>query len=270
MERLYDGKSHTVKDEAKEKLIAYIAGMDLERSTRLPSENVLCELFGVSRVTVRAVLDEMIAEGRVIRTHGSGSFVNPAFPKIKDCIYPFVLFEKLIREKGNEARADNLGAATIAATAKIAGELGIAEGAPVVRSRYAFYADEVFCLYCENHFDRAVLTERDIVRLNTETSVLYKMLLDSTGRIVTCDFVELTATDTTRTPELCAFVPEAQRPKPFLLMATTAYDQKNRPLIYSDYYYDTDYFRFGMVRNMRVDLNEYKHIVTRSRPGVKK
>lgn len=263
MADLYDGKRHTLKDTIKEKLAAYIDGMDLEKGTRLPSEKALCEQFGVSRVTLRTVVDEMIAEGRLMRYHGSGSYVNPAFPKIKDSIYPFITFERLILRKGNEARADNLGTRILPATPKQAEELGIAPGDEVVLSRYAFYADDRFCLYCKNYLIRSILTPQDILRLNTETSVVFKMLLDSTGRIIAYDFMEMGATDTLRSPELCEFVPENERPKPFLYQTSTAYDLRNRPLLFSEYYYDTDYFKFGMVRNMRVDLNEYKHIVRR-------
>lgn len=42
---------------------------------RLPTEPELCTAFGVSRITVRRAVDDLVAEGLVVRRQGSGSFV---------------------------------------------------------------------------------------------------------------------------------------------------------------------------------------------------
>jgi GntR family transcriptional regulator len=41
----------------------------------LPSEERLCEQYGVSRITVRRALDALIAQGLIVRRRGVGSFV---------------------------------------------------------------------------------------------------------------------------------------------------------------------------------------------------
>ena len=46
----------------------------------IPSERQLTAELGVSRLTVRAALDELVREGLLIRRHGSGTFVSE--PKI--------------------------------------------------------------------------------------------------------------------------------------------------------------------------------------------
>jgi len=46
----------------------------------IPSERQLSTTFGVSRLTVRAALDELVREGLLVRRHGSGTFVSE--PKI--------------------------------------------------------------------------------------------------------------------------------------------------------------------------------------------
>ncbi|MGV9869264.1 GntR family transcriptional regulator [Rhodococcus koreensis] len=44
--------------------------------TKLPSEPVLCEEYGVSRITVRRAVDELIREGLLVREQGRGTFVT--------------------------------------------------------------------------------------------------------------------------------------------------------------------------------------------------
>ena len=46
----------------------------------IPSERQLTADIGVSRLTVRAALDELVREGLLVRRHGSGTFVSE--PKI--------------------------------------------------------------------------------------------------------------------------------------------------------------------------------------------
>lgn len=46
----------------------------------LPSEEALCESFGVSRITVRRALSDLQAQGLIERRHGLGSFVSDRVP----------------------------------------------------------------------------------------------------------------------------------------------------------------------------------------------
>lgn len=62
------------------KLKRYIYGLIAEnyekKQFKLPSENILCTTFGVSRITVKKALDDIESEGYIIRKKGAGTFIN--------------------------------------------------------------------------------------------------------------------------------------------------------------------------------------------------
>ena len=55
-----------------------ISGGVLGEGAALPTERDIAELTGLSRVTVRRAVDDLVKQGRLIRRHGSGTFVAPS------------------------------------------------------------------------------------------------------------------------------------------------------------------------------------------------
>jgi GntR family transcriptional regulator len=68
----------TKQSEARSRVLDLIE--QLEVGQAIPSERQLTRELGVSRLTVRAALDELVREGLLVRRHGSGTFVSE--PKI--------------------------------------------------------------------------------------------------------------------------------------------------------------------------------------------
>src|ERR1700712_4148775 len=57
----------------------------------LPSEQSLCDQFGVSRITVRRALADLAEVGLIERRHGIGSFVTDELPPVRDTdVGPYV------------------------------------------------------------------------------------------------------------------------------------------------------------------------------------
>ena len=58
----------------------YLCGLIAENADKkdyiLPSENMLCNIFRVSRITAKRALDELEAENVIIRKKGAGSFIS--------------------------------------------------------------------------------------------------------------------------------------------------------------------------------------------------
>jgi len=55
---------------------------NMESGEPIPTETKLCELFGVSRTTVRKAIERLSYEGLVYRVQGKGTFVAP--PKMRE------------------------------------------------------------------------------------------------------------------------------------------------------------------------------------------
>ncbi|GIN85151.1 GntR family transcriptional regulator [Heyndrickxia sporothermodurans] len=49
----------------------------IQPNEKLPSERDLCEMFDVSRITVRQTLQELERDGYIYKEHGKGSYVSP-------------------------------------------------------------------------------------------------------------------------------------------------------------------------------------------------
>jgi len=65
---------------------------------KLPSENSLCRIYGVSRITVRQALDLLEQKGLIYTVHGKGTFVK--FPIISQQLFKIVNFSKILQDQG--------------------------------------------------------------------------------------------------------------------------------------------------------------------------
>jgi len=58
-------------------IIMDIKNERIQPNEKLPSERDLCEMFDVSRITVRHALQELERDGYIYKEHGKGSYVSP-------------------------------------------------------------------------------------------------------------------------------------------------------------------------------------------------
>ena len=94
----------------------------------LPSEREISERFGVARMTVRQAVDQLVAEGRVYKVAGKGTFV--ARPRL---VMPLTLtsFTADMQARGMRPGAVELSRRQIAADAELSRLLGVDLAEPV-------------------------------------------------------------------------------------------------------------------------------------------
>lgn len=70
-------------------MLAYIAQQGLKAGDRLPTEAEISQMFSVSRATIRQALTRLVADGRVERIQGLGSFVARPLPAHRPLLTSF-------------------------------------------------------------------------------------------------------------------------------------------------------------------------------------
>ncbi|HYI58542.1 MAG TPA: GntR family transcriptional regulator [Microlunatus sp.] len=127
-------KYYAVKGE----LLQLIEGAAV--GTILPTERELADRFATSRTTVRQAIAELVVEGRLERTQGSGTYV--AEPKLIQ-LRQLSSFTEDIGERRSDARSEVLDISRVAADAEVAAALGLTRGAKVQRvERLRIVSDE--------------------------------------------------------------------------------------------------------------------------------
>ena len=83
----------TKQSETRNSVLDLIEQLDV--GAAIPSERQLCHDLGVSRLTVRAALDDLVRDGMLVRRHGSGTFVSE--PKIAQELTMTSFTEDMVR-----------------------------------------------------------------------------------------------------------------------------------------------------------------------------
>lgn len=102
---------------------------ELTPGSKLPSERELCEIYDISRITVRHAISQAEAEGLVERVHGMGTFV--ASPKYEQSLSEVKSFAATMIESGLVASTEVLQATSIFSDFGLARVLNLSLGSPV-------------------------------------------------------------------------------------------------------------------------------------------
>jgi GntR family transcriptional regulator len=110
----------------------------LQVGEAIPSERRLSSELGVSRLTLRAALDDLVRDGYLVRRHGSGTFVSE--PKIAQQL-TLTSFSEDMRRRGMTPSSRTLELTVSPAGARLSSRLQVPPEDHVTRVRRLRYAD---------------------------------------------------------------------------------------------------------------------------------
>ena len=116
-------------------LMDRLASDGLQKGAMLPSEAELCEQYGVSRITIRAAIAQLVERGLLVRRPGVGTFVTGRRNTARD----FNLVGFL--EEGRLFKSRPISNDSMSADADLAAALGLDEGATVRHIRTLVHRD---------------------------------------------------------------------------------------------------------------------------------
>jgi len=99
--------------------------------TRLPPERELCELYEVSRATVRQAMQDLEVNGYIYKEHGRGTFVKPA--KIRQDLLVFYSFTEEMRKLGKTPSSQVVNFTVENCSGKIAKKMNLKPGEKVYK-----------------------------------------------------------------------------------------------------------------------------------------
>ena len=124
------------QEDTRDRVLDLVEMLEVGRS--IPAERQLAIDLGVSRLTVRAALDELVRDGYLERRHGSGTYVTE--PKIAQ---PLTLtsFSEDMRRRGMVAGSRTLELDSTVAGARLGHRLGVSPEARLFRVKRLRLAD---------------------------------------------------------------------------------------------------------------------------------
>lgn len=127
-------KHERVREQLEDRIAAMAPGQPL------PAERDLAAELGVARMTLRRAVDALVADGRLLRRQGAGTFVAPA--KVAQRLSA-TSFSDDMRARGLRPGSRTLSSAHSPAGVVVASLLGIRPTAPVLHVRRLRLADDV-------------------------------------------------------------------------------------------------------------------------------
>jgi GntR family transcriptional regulator len=124
-------------------IAAAIADGRLDPGSQLPPERDLAELAGVSRVTVRQAVAQLVADGLIDQRRGAGSFVRAQGPKLEHTLSTLTSFTDYMLARGMTSSSVVLARGLFVPTPDESIALGIPQTEPVARVERLRSADGV-------------------------------------------------------------------------------------------------------------------------------
>jgi GntR family transcriptional regulator len=165
------------QDEARERVLGLIESLEIGQA--IPAERRLSQELGVSRLTLRAAVDQLVREGYLSRRHGSGTFVTE--PKIAQQL-TLTSFTEDMRRRGMTPGSRTLELTVTTAGAWLARRLLVPPEERIVRVKRLRLADGETMALEVLHVPEALVP--GLKRSDLENHSFYDLLQERYGIVI--------------------------------------------------------------------------------------
>lgn len=223
--------------KVEEILASEIAGGELKPGDRLPSEDELLERFGVSRITVRRAIQNLIQRGSLEIRRGRGTYVLA--PKISQELTKLTGFVEDMDVHGRRASARVLSKEVVAANAVVARHLEIGKGTRVMRIERVRLADSVPMSFDETYLPLDI--GRQVVSNDLRSKPIFTLLEEKYGiPLIEAEYKLEAAAASEHVAKALAISAGA----PIFCIERTSFTEGGRPVDYETLSYRGDLIRF--------------------------
>lgn len=218
---------------------------------RIPSEKEIAETYGVSSITARQAVLNLVQEGLLLRQQGKGTFVTKLKPKVKNIMTLNVSgdFSDVVPEGLLSQKVKVLDICKMNSTKRIASTLDIEEGEQIVRTRRTRGDNGVVLSYIKNYLPLHIgekIKEKDL-RNQLMLHVLRKKLgLPLQAGV---QFITAVVADYEIASALSVSISS-----PVLYLETIIYIEGEIPVNFVQTFYRSDQFKY----TLKIDLDGIK------------
>ena len=226
-------------------LAGEITDGDLKVGDQLPTEDSLIARFGVSRITVRRAIQNLVGRGFVEIRRGKGTFV--AAPKITQDLKELSGFVEDMHALGRKPTARVISKEIVTADATVAKQLALTRGERVVRIRRVRLADGVPLSFDETYLPLEI--GKKIMTNDLKIEPIFS-LLESKYNVPLIE-AEYKLDAVAAESEVAAALKVKQR-SPIFRIERTSYSTGSRAVDYERLHYRGDLVQFvtRLVRNV--------------------
>ena len=137
--------------QVKQIILDEINNENVKAGDAIPTEKTFCDIYGISRTTIRQAISELVNEGYLYRVKSKGTFVSQ--PKVKtDLINMYDGYNMEIFNMSMTPSTQAIELTLVKANAEQARALEIEEGDKVIYLLRHRYADGMAMGYVESYF----------------------------------------------------------------------------------------------------------------------
>ena len=227
-------------------LAGEIADGDLKVGGQLPTEDGLMARFGVSRITIRRAIQNLVSRGLVEIRRGKGTFI--AAPKISQDLKELSGFVEDMHALGRKPTARVIGKAIVPADVNVARQLALTRGERVVRIRRVRLADGIPLSFDETYLPLEI--GKKIIGDNLRVEPIFSLL----ERKYDVPLIEAEyKLDAVAADKEVATALKVKLRSPIFRIERTSFSTGNRPVDYETLHYRGDLVQFvtRLVRKIR-------------------